>query len=352
MNKALQLELRKARIAISPVCNFHCKYCDGNKGRQLKKPGAMEDFRSKPLERGVIDTETYIKIIKTLYDIGFRGITLTGGEPFLNEDWDKIVKKAKQIGMKQICVTTNGTFLKYYLGKNGCLPRELTLLTISFDTFDPKEFERITGVSKNKLHQIIEGVRIVRERNPGLTIRANKVVTRSGLKSLSTFIVDCDKLFDEVNLLNLILKEPKNKINKKFFEREFVSPYEIMKILSQGGYKFVMGPKYEPVSQTPNGLKIILKDTDQALRSTLCDHCPVYCQEGFYTIRVATDGTIRACIDYKNELPYIDGVDELKKGILIKTLREFMKETLEAARLQNTLNDFFKRYNINIRKII
>jgi hypothetical protein len=153
-------------------------------------------------------------------------------------------------------------------------------------------------------------------------------------------------LFDEVNLLNLILKEPKNKGSKDFFEREFASPHQIIELLSHKGYEFVMGPKYEPISQTPNGLKILLKDTDQTLRSSVCDNCPIYCQEGFYTLRVATDGTIRPCIDYRNELPYIDGVEELRKGTLTETLKAVMKETLEASRLQTTLNDFFQRYNI------
>lgn len=350
MNKALQLGLRKARIAISPVCNLYCHYCDGSKDRQLDKPGAMEDFRSKTLEQGVIDSETYIQIISALYDIGFRGITLTGGEPFLNKDWSEIVKGAKEIGMKQICITTNGTPLKYYLEKNGSLPEELTLLTVSFDTFSPYEFERITGVNGARLQQIVKGIRMVKERNPGLTIRANKVVTRSGLEALPAFIVGCEELFDEVNLLNLILKEPRNKRNKDFFEREFVPPREIIELLSKEGYKFVMGEKYEPTTQTSNGLRIIVKDTDQTLRSSFCDNCPLYCQEGFYTVRVGTDGSVRTCIDYKNELPSIDAVEEFKKGTLARTLRKMMKNTLYNAHLQSTLDEFFKRYNLQLSR--
>lgn len=350
MSKESQLEQRKARMAISSACNLYCNYCDGPKGRQLDKLGAMEDFRSKPLEQGVIVSETYIQIIPALYDVGFKGITLTGGEPFLNKDWDKIVRRAKEIGMEQICITTNGTLLRHYLERNGRLPDELTLLTVSLDTFDSREFERITGVSKARHHQIMEGVRMVRERNPGLTIRANKVVTRSGLEALPAFIVSCEELFDEVNLINLILKEPRNERSKDFFEREFVPPQEIIELLSKEGYKFVMGEKYEPTARTSNGLRIILKDTDQTLRSSLCDNCLIYCQEGFYTMRIGTDGSIRPCIDYKNELPYIDGLEELKRGTLTDTLRKFMGKTFEVARLQNTLNDFFRKYNIRLKK--
>jgi cyclic pyranopterin phosphate synthase len=346
MSKEMQLELRKARIAVSPACNLSCNYCDGPKGRQFDKPGAMEDFRSKPIEQGIVDTESYMQIIQSLFDVGFRGVTLTGGEPFLNKDWDRIVREAKEIGMEQICVTTNGTLLSYYLEKYGRLPEELTLLTVSFDTFSPKEFASISQAPEDKHRQIVEGIRMVREKNPNLTIRANKITTRSGLDTLTDYIAKSDGLFDEINLLNLILKEPRSEEDKDFFRSEFVSPQEIIELLSKQGYKFVMGEKYEPTTQTPSGLRIIIKDTDQTLRSSLCEGCPIYCQEGFYTMRVGTDGSIRPCIDYKDELPYIDGVEELRRGTLTDTLASFMSVTLESASLQNTLGEFLTRYNI------
>ena len=346
MSKEMQLELRKVRVAISPACNLFCNYCDGPKGRRFDKPGAMEDFRSKPIEQGVIDTESYMQIIQSLFAVGFRGVTLTGGEPFLNKDWNRIVRGAKEIGMEQICVTTNGTLLKHYLEKNERLPDELTLLAVSFDTFDPEEFAAISQVSEAKHRQIIDGVKMVRERNPNLTIRANKVTTRSGLNTLSDFITRSEGLFDEINLLNLILKQPRNEADKDFFKREFVFPQEVIELLSKQGYKFAMGEKYEPTTQTPSGLRIIIKDTDQTLRSSLCEKCPIYCQEGFYTMRVGTDGSIRPCIDYKDELPHIDGVEELRRGTLTNALARSMSATLENARLQNTLGEFLRKYNI------
>jgi hypothetical protein len=63
-------------------------------------------------------------------------------------------------------------------------------------------------------------------------------------------------------------------------------------------------------------------------------------------MRVGTDGSIRPCIDYKDELPYIDGVEELRRGTLTDTLASFMSVTLESASLQNTLGEFLTRYNI------
>jgi molybdenum cofactor biosynthesis enzyme MoaA len=57
----------------------------------------MEDFRSTPLNAGIISTAIYTKIISALQEVGVSGIAMTGGEPFLNKDWDKIADHAKDV---------------------------------------------------------------------------------------------------------------------------------------------------------------------------------------------------------------------------------------------------------------
>jgi MoaA/NifB/PqqE/SkfB family radical SAM enzyme len=59
------LDKRNIRVAISPFCNLNCAYCDGPKGRKKGKPGAMEDFRKKPLKYGIIKIDEFLKIIKS-----------------------------------------------------------------------------------------------------------------------------------------------------------------------------------------------------------------------------------------------------------------------------------------------
>jgi len=344
-----RLNRRKIRVAISPFCNLNCVYCDGSKSRKKNKPGAMEDFRQKPLNQGVISTDMFIKIIEALHLVGFSGVTLTGGEPLLNPEWDVIARKSKEVGMSQICLTTNGTLLSSYLEKNRHLPEELTLLTISLDAFNAKEFGRITrGV---RLKQIMNGLEATKKSNPKLKIRANKVVIRRDLESLPDYIKLCEEsgVIDEINLLNLILKEPKDRKKKKFFEEEFVSASETIAFLSKkAGYNFFIDSKYEFETKTSKGLQIILKDTNLTLRNTQCKKCPIYCQEGFYTVRVASDGSIRTCIDYRGELPFIDGPLELRRGTFIKKLEKIM-QTFESVELRKTLKQFFKKYNIQLK---
>jgi molybdenum cofactor biosynthesis enzyme MoaA len=340
------LDRRNIRVAVSPFCNLNCIYCDGQRSRKPDKPGAMEDFRKKPLSQGVISTDEFVKIIGALHLAGFDGMTLTGGEPFLNPEWDVIVEKSKEIGMSRVGVTTNGVLLNSYLKKNVHLPKGLTLLTLSLDTVDPKRFNAITG--QDKFNEIIKGIKAAKKDNPKLIIRANKVVLRSDMKFLLDYIKFCEKTgaFNEVNLLNLVLKE---RQSKNFFEKEFISAADILKFFGENTkYKFSIDEKYEYNAESPNGLKIILKDTNLTLRNKQCANCPIYCQEGFYTVRVATDGNITACPDHRAELPSIDGAEELKNGTLSKSADRLVK-IFETVKLEKTLDYFFARNNIGKR---
>lgn len=346
-NNVFCLDKRNIRVAISPFCNLDCIYCDGQKGRKPDKPGAMEDFRRKALDQGVISTDTFIKIIEVLHSAGFDGMTLTGGEPLLNSEWDTIVNKAREMGMSRIGITTNGMLLNSYLQKNKHLPRGLTLLTVSLDTVDSVRFKAITR--RGKLEEVMKGLSEAKKDNPELKIRANRVLLRSDMESLLDDIKFYEKsgVIDEINLLNLILKRPESK---KFFEEEFISAQEVMAFLSTHvGYNFSMDSKYEFEAELPSGLRIILKDTNLTLRTSQCDECPIYCQEGFYTVRVATDGTITTCPDYNAKLPFIDGPLELKRGQLTDKVKEVV-QTFTRVKQKNTLDEFFRKKNIELKK--
>ena len=339
------LNRRNIRIAVSPHCNSDCLYCDGQKSRKINKPGAMEDFRRQPLKSGVIDTKTFLEIIKALHSSGFDGMTLTGGEPLLNPDWDKIVSQSHRIGMSRIGVTTNGLLLNNYLHENKYLPRELTLLTISLDTVDPFRFQAITG--KDKFKEILHGLKLARRANPTLLIRANKILLHSDMNSLLEYIdyVDNTHLIDEINLLNLILKD---RESKNFFEKEFISAAEVLDFFQKNTkYRFSMDDKYEYSAVLSSGLKIILKDTNYTLRNKKCDRCPIYCQEGYFTVRVATDGNVTTCPDYWAKLPYIDGLLEIKTGKLYHKINDLM-QALTQAEKKNTLGEFFRRYDVKL----
>ena len=114
-------------------------------------------------------------------------------------------------------------------------------------------------------------------------------------------------------------------------------------------YRFSIDKKYEFIAKLPGGLKIIVKETNLTLRSSQCDNCPIYCQEGFYTIRVATDGTINTCLDYKAELPFVDGPAEIERGNLQIAVNKLVDD-FKSVELEKTLTKFFRKYDIKSRK--
>lgn len=337
---------RKARIAISPVCNLSCEYCDQGRNRSKNRPGAMEDFRSTEMSRGSIDTDFYIRAMRSLHNAGYTGVAITGGEPFINLHWPEIIKGAKKIGFKQVQITTNAMMLKHYIDSYGALPKELDLLTISLDTFDEDEFSKIT---KGNLDKVLSGIKAVKDANPNLPIKANKVVMRNNLPKLGEYIRLCERTgtIDRLTLLNLICKDPFSEDEKIFFNEQFVPPQEVMENLNN--YIFTLDNKSEYLTTTPAGLSINLIDTNKTLRSEVCESCPIYCQEGFFTARVATDGTIRTCSDFSNQLPYVRStkLDDKTLDVEVSNLLEPQRHT----RIQSTLGKFCTRYGLEPKRL-
>ncbi len=340
------LENVNLRVAIASECNLNCVYCEGSAGYKPDKPGAMEDFRRNPKKCGNIDTKTLLNIVKLFHRNGFVGLSLTGGEPLLNKDWDKIVEKVSSMGMLRVEMTTNGILLENYLQKKGKLPKGLTLVKISLDTIDPVRFKKVTG--GGDLNKVIRAVRMI---SPYVKTRANKVLLRSDLENLTDYFDFCHKIgFQEVSLLDLIIytnrTDPKEK---EFFEREYVSFPEVREYLFKKlGIGFNDPHKYGHALVLPSGLKIIMKDSHLAVRNKICMSCPIYCQEGIYTVRIGTDGNITMCPDYRAELPSIDGPVELERGGLSEKI-EKMVSIFDSAKEIKPFKEYLKRHRLVLK---
>ncbi len=343
---AMNLADRNTRVAITTACNFFCSYCDGPKWvRKSNRPGAMEDYRSKPLNVGNISTETYLRIIKVLQEVGFWWVALTWGEPLLNKDWGKIVDGARGYWMSRAHLTTNGMLLEQNINKRG-LPDWLTLLSLSLDTHNPEEFKEISWW-KGDLLTVMKWLKSAKTLRRDLPIRANKVWLRSIAHKLPEYIRFCDEswVIDSVNLLSLIRKSDRDS---ELFQIEYISAQEIIDIVANELWcEFTLDSKYEFQARAKNGLYIVVKDTNLTMRTPECETCSMYCQEGFYTMRVATDGTLMACPDYtakQSPIGIIDGEKSLEDWTLIERVRT-MAWVLLSAHPQETIEYFKSKYS-------
>lgn len=287
----------KVRVAISSICNLHCKYCDNSRVVQEDRIASMEDFRRKPLSEGNVSTKEYISILRSFFMNGYDRVDFTGGEPMMNPDWDYLVIESKSIGFKSVELTTNGTLINRYLDDNGAFPQELDRLIVSIDTYDAIKYKEIVGRSAD-LESILQGVQRLKKCNPNLKMTANCVLCRSNEFSIGEYIDFIKKAgFDSITFLDLVVRDMRKPQEVAFFLKEFSSGEKVKHTIKKlYGDLIIRDGRHAYNVTLPNGLNISVVDTKgQTRRDAACDSCQYFCQEGFYTAKMATDGTIIDC---------------------------------------------------------
>lgn len=317
----------KARIAISPTCNYKCKYCDNSRIEEedCDRIISMEDFRNTPLRKGMISTFDYIRILAALLRSGFDMVDFTGGEPMMNKNWDLLVCSAKHMGFLSVEMTTNGTLINEYLKKNYTFPSELDVLRVSIDTNDKKIYKAIVGCEAN-LDEIVASIKRLKETNPKLQLIANCVLCKSTVVKVKDYIEFVKAIgFDGITFLDLVIRDTTKTNEIAFFDNEFLSGETIKDIIQTNyGPLEVYEDRHLYNVILPNGLSIGFSDTKGLTkRDERCEKCPCYCQEGLYTIKVATDGFITDCLG--------------PQGICFDAKASIKKQTLK--------NDIDKIYN-------
>lgn len=131
------------RISVTDRCNYRCIYCMPDKPFVRKDPG------------DILSYEQIESLTKVAAGMGIRKVRLTGGEPLVRKDVERLVAKLAAIeGIEQVCMTTNGSLLAAkaeQLKQNG-----LARLNISIVSLDAERYRRITV--GGHLHQVLAGV--------------------------------------------------------------------------------------------------------------------------------------------------------------------------------------------------
>ena len=104
---------------------------------------------------------------------GFVAAAFTGGEPFLRKDLGELAQFVKQQEMA-ILVFTTGWFLKTRMDE--VLPH-IDMLMLSLDSARPERHDQIRGLP-GLFDRLMEGVRLVRQRYPDLSLQFNCCVQK------------------------------------------------------------------------------------------------------------------------------------------------------------------------------
>jgi cyclic pyranopterin phosphate synthase len=130
--------LRDLRISVTDRCNFRCVYC-------MPKEIFGPDYPY--LEHAaILRYEEITRLAKLLVGLGVRKIRLTGGEPLVRRELEKLVAMLAAIpNLDDLSLTTNGAALsrdKAQLLKDAGLRR----ITVSLDSLDDATFRAMNDV--------------------------------------------------------------------------------------------------------------------------------------------------------------------------------------------------------------
>lgn len=138
MHDALGRPLHDLRISVTDRCNFRCLYC-------MPKEVFGRDFVF--LEReNLLTFEEIARVTALMIDLGVEKVRLTGGEPLLRRDLERLIEMLAAIpALRDLTLTTNGALLTREKART--LARAgLQRITISLDALDDRTFRAMNDV--------------------------------------------------------------------------------------------------------------------------------------------------------------------------------------------------------------
>lgn len=174
--------LRDLRVSVTDRCNFRCLYClpeteaaqNFYRGRWAKLPASLPIARQWQPRAKILTFEEIERAVRLAVELGIDKVRLTGGEPLLRQELEKLVEQLAQIpGLKDLAMTSNG-FLFLQKGK-ALRAAGLQRISFSLDSLDRENFKKITG--RDGLEEVLASIDHAQEL--GLKpVKVNAVVIR------------------------------------------------------------------------------------------------------------------------------------------------------------------------------
>jgi cyclic pyranopterin phosphate synthase len=135
------------RISVTDRCNLRCTYC-------------MEEDVVFMDKGDLLTFEEITRFVRVAARLGVDKIRLTGGEPLMRRDLDKLVGMLAVVpGIKDIGLTTNGILLAQHARK--LYDAGLRRINISLDTLNPETFRQLTR--REGLEKVLDGIFAAKE---------------------------------------------------------------------------------------------------------------------------------------------------------------------------------------------
>jgi cyclic pyranopterin phosphate synthase len=128
--------VRDLRISVTDRCNFRCVYC-------MPKDVYGRDYAFLP-RSALLTFEEIERVARAFVSLGVEKVRITGGEPLVRRELDRLVAKLAELGPIDLTLTTNGALLA---GQAQALADAgLTRVTVSLDSLDDATFRAMNDV--------------------------------------------------------------------------------------------------------------------------------------------------------------------------------------------------------------
>ena len=176
--------LRDLRISVTDRCNFRCPYC-----MPAEIYGERYEFLPKD---SLLTFEEITRLARVLVNLGVVKVRITGGEPLVRAEIDKLVAMLAGVpGVEDLTMTTNGYLLAQFAQK--LADAGLRRITVSLDSLDDEVFRQMNGRNFGT-ERVLQGIKAA-ERAGLRPIKINAVVRRGvndhTIVDLARFARDC-----------------------------------------------------------------------------------------------------------------------------------------------------------------
>lgn len=287
------------RISLTDRCNMRCTYCMPPEGVNLIP-------HYEVLHYGEIR-----EIVRAGAALGISSVRLTGGEPTIRKDVQRLIAMLKEVdGIEEVTMTTNALLLPKYAEelKEAGLDR----VNISLDSLRPERFSEITRGAD--LKAVLEGVKAALEWDLS-PVKLNMVVipgfNEDEVEDMARLSIDRPlhvRYIEFMPIGDLRLHKEKKFIKAAELIERLKKVFELETVEKGAG----MGPaKTFKIKGAKGTLGFIASMSDH-----FCGSCN--------RLRLSSDGWLRSCLF--NEKLGVDMKTPIREGASLEELKElFMK---------------------------
>ena len=164
----LNRPIHDLRVSVTDRCNFRCVYC-----MPKEKFGKGYEFLAKDQ---LLAFEEIVRIVKAFANLGVRKIRLTGGEPLVRSELEKLVEKIASIEqIEDISLTSNAVLMTEKRARS-LRDAGLKRVNISLDALDDKTFMAVNDVGV-PVQKVLDGISVAAAAGFD-SVKVNMVVKR------------------------------------------------------------------------------------------------------------------------------------------------------------------------------